>query len=295
MEFQTLDNPTTMATGGAGQDIPTRVSGDKWCTSRERSADSDADNVTLAIDLRTSWTNASVVFREISNEPAPPSLNELTLWSDPDGISFYVWSGEVSHMGGVYDLGGVPENLLWKFTGDKAGGGIWTNSSRPPSSKLRNPIHRPGTFSCAATLGDTVYHIGGLVWAKTDPDVYDIDAYNLDTIISYNTTSGNWRNDLSSQIGSSGKIRGARTGEVSASGLDGRPLMIVIGGYDPWLSGSNWNPKGNALTYVSFDNVTIYDPYIDKWYAQRASGDIPRPRDMFCAVTVRGHNGTYEM
>lgn len=125
--------------------------------------------------------------------------------------------------------------------------------------------------------------ISGDLRRESDPDVHDYDAYNLDTIISYNTSSETWRNDLASQIGSSGKIRGAETGIIPAFGLDSRRLMIVIGGYDPWLNGASWNPKDELATDISFNNITIYDPYIDKWYAEHVSGDIPKPRDMFCA------------
>lgn len=66
--------------------------------------------------------------------------------------------------------------------------------------------------------------------------------------------------------------------------------MIVVGGRDPGTNVSQ--PPAN---YSAFDNVTLYDPYIDVWYAQKASGDIPASREEFCAVTVRGDNGTYEM
>ena len=76
---------------------------------------------------------------------------------------------------------------------------------------------------------------------------------------------------------------------IPALGLDGRGLLIVLGGRDP--GPTPWGP--GALT--SFKNITIYDTCIGTRYVQHATGDIPGPRERFCAVSIAGDNGTYEM
>jgi hypothetical protein len=98
---------------------------------------------------------------------------------------------------------------------------------------------------------------------------------------------------LNSRIGTEGTIQGGSIGTISALGLDGRGFIVLLGGGDPGTNVSD-------LTYFSshyfdFSNVTIYDPYIDVWYAQTATGDIPGVRYSFCLVIILGDNGTYEM
>lgn len=114
--------------------------------------------------------------------------------------------------------------------------------------------------------------------------------YYKNTITSFNTSSGVWRNDLITRIGSSGTIDGAQSGIVSALGLDGRDLIVIIGGFDPGT-----NASAPTKNYFDFGNITFYDPYIDRWYAQSAIGDIPGVREYFCAVSVAGDDGTFEM
>jgi hypothetical protein len=148
---------------------------------------------------------------------------------------------------------------------------------------------RPGGTGCSTTLRDTGYYVGGRVWEQSDVDASPI-GYFQNTTTSFNFSSGTWNNERHTSVGSAGTIEGASAGTVSALGLDGRGLMVIIGGRDPGTNASQ--PLAN---YFELSNVTLYDPYIDKWYAQQASGDIPAVRELFCAVTVRGENGTYEM
>jgi hypothetical protein len=70
-------------------------------------------------------------------------------------------------------------------------------------------------------------------------------------------------------------------------------LIVLLGGGDPGTNVSDLTYYSSH--YFDFSNVTIYDPHIDVWYAQTATGDIPGLRDSFCLVTIPGDNGTYEM
>jgi hypothetical protein len=82
--------------------------------------------------------------------------------------------------------------------------------------------------------------------------------YSQNTITLFNSSSGIWNNELSTSIGSSGTIEGAAAGTVTACGLDGRGLMVIIGGRDPGT-----NVSQSPANYFEFSNVTLYDPYID--------------------------------
>ena len=65
-----------------------------------------------------------------------------------------------------------------------------------------------------------------------------------------------------------------------------RGILLAIGG------------KGSLDTSGGgdFNNVTIYDKDGQKWYSQTASGAIPEPEYLFCAVGNRGgDNSTYEV
>lgn len=50
-----------------------------------------------------------------------------------------------------------------------------------------------------------------------------------------------------------------------------------------------------SLEYVSFDNMTFYDPSAKEWFWQTTTGDIPGARMRYCAVSAAGFNGTYDM
>jgi hypothetical protein len=138
-------------------------------------------------------------------------------------------------------------------------------------------------------IGDVGYYVGGRVWKQSDMDASPT-GYFQNTITTFNMSSGIWNNELKTSIGSSGTIEGASIGTITAFGLDGRGLIVLIGGRDPGT-----NVSAPIANYFALSNVTLYDPYIDRWYAQQASGDIPPPREEFCAVTVPGDNGTYEV
>jgi hypothetical protein len=128
------------------------------------------------------------------------------------------------------------------------------------------------------TLGDASGNSLGTVWEQSDADAAPT-GYFHSTATSFNFSSGIWNNELPTRIGSSSAIEGAKAGTVPAFSLDGRGLMVVIGGRDPGTNVSK--PPEN---YIGFNNVTLYDPYIDTWYAQQATGDIPAAGEMFCAV-----------
>jgi len=239
------------------------------------------DNVTLSIELSTSWTNISVTINIILTDSSVPSLNQGVIWKDPNQTVFYPWAGQVSDIAIDYP---PPPLKLWRFAVNGAGGS-W--SQVPESSTTFNTLVRQAR-GWGLTVGDTGYYLGGILSSLSDPSAGST-ATSMSMITSLNFTSGAWSKDLRIDLNSQGTVIGQKVLAITALGLDQRDLLVLIGGYDPDCSSC-----GNS-SYTYFSNITIYDPYIDLWLAQQATGPAPAPREAFCAVAIKGDNGTYEM
>jgi len=209
-----------------------------------------------------------------------PTMNGETTWTTPDGKSFYVWGGGLSNV----DLDRTPPPVeLWKFASDGKGGGLWTqeNVSDPTFSKLQ----RSGS-ACGIAVGDSGYLVGGYVTLFTDASASGSQNSGM---TSFNSSSGAWNYEATLPLSDFGNLFYASAVTIPASNLDDRGLLFVLGGLSV-------NPDPTQQSDVaSFNNITMYDPYIDAWFSQHATGDVPTPRENFCAVAVKGDNGTYEM
>lgn len=184
-----------------------------------------------------------------------------------------------------------PPTDLWKFTSNSSGGGVWAQI--PVNSETFSSLVRASVGS-GVSISDTGLYVGGVISGKTTHE--SGTGTDATGVISFNYTSGIWELDSSLGLGTNGEIVGARAVTIPAFGLDGRGLMVVLGGSDPARDPSlNWGATPGNNTMMLLSNITMYDPYIGLWTAQRATGDIPPPREMFCAVSVAGDNGTYEM
>lgn len=238
------------------------------------------DNATLSIDLSTSWTNYSVIINTIAKDPSVPRLNMGVLWKDPNETAFYQWAGQVSNIAIDYP---PPILKLWKFTVDESGSS-W--SVLPESSIIFDGLVRQ-TYGWGLTVRDTSFYLGGYLCTLSDVSS-GAEATTIPGITSLNLTSGIWITDSTAGLNSQGTIAGQKVLAITASGVDQRDILVIIGGLDSCSScGSD--------DYTSFNSITLYDPYINAWFAQQATGAAPSPREGFCAVSVKGDNGTYEM
>lgn len=162
---------------------------------------------------------------------------------------------------------------MWKFTSDATGGGAW--SEEGINYTTSQSLLRPGGQDCGITLGEVGYYVGVRVWEEPDVNASPT-GYCQDTITAFNISANTWSSTLKTSIGTEGTIQGASIGTISALGLDKRGLLVLIGGKDP---GTNVSDAYYGFShYFNFSNTTIYDPYIDVWYAQTATGDIPGVR-----------------
>jgi hypothetical protein len=118
---------------------------------------------------------------------------------------------------------------LWQFIEDGKGRGVWprVSVSDPEFSNLFRQVSGSGT-----TIGDMAYYLGGLTSQRTDPSKQGSDML-MPGIASSNITSGAWSNDSSVGLNTAGMIRSSEVVTIPAFGLDGRGLLIILGGRDP--------------------------------------------------------------
>lgn len=202
------------------------------------------------------------------------------LWTT-DANSCYSWAGDTGDLGSQPP----PQNALWKFVSDGTGLGVWSQIPVGDST-FSNLLRR--TSGCGATIRDTGYYVSGQATSASDPGV-NKKGEQLPQIgvVSFNSSSRAWDNETSVGLNMYGKTRASKAVTLPAFSLDGRGLLVVLGGEEPG------RPVDQAL--ASFNNITMYDPYIGRWFSQRASGDVPGARQDFCAVAIQGDVGTYEM
>ncbi|KAH8752940.1 hypothetical protein BGZ57DRAFT_912299 [Hyaloscypha finlandica] len=239
------------------------------------------NNITLSIDLSSSWKNATVAINLVPKGLAP-ILNHETLWKTPDRNSCFLWAGETSLL--IY---GSPPLEVWKFNIDNLGGGTW--SPAPSSDTLFPHLLRQST-GCGVANGDTGFYTGGYTSGKTDFATSGQANIGREGIVSLNMTSGAWSNDSTIGLDEYGMIQSCVAVTLPAIGLD-RSLIIILGDWGPPLWASQILPSRQ----MSLNNITIYDPHIGVWFSQTATGTIPGNRGNFCAVSIPGDNGTYEI
>ncbi|KAI4272136.1 MAG: hypothetical protein LQ337_005505 [Flavoplaca oasis] len=234
-------------------------------------------NVTLSIDMRTSWTNDTVSIRSI-DKGAAPNLNKQILWPSTDNQTFFAFGGEQGHYDG---LGPDPPDVsCWQFTADGDGGGLWDMFS-PADDSVFHQLTRPDSAS-GATVGNTGFILKGVASARTSPEtLYYSGRVPIPGIVSFNITSNLWQNDTMPQYIENLSAPEGLLASVDAFGTDG--LLVTTG-----LALDADNPP-------SFNNITIYDPSDKSWHAQTATGQIPAARSLACTVSAKGDNGTYEL
>ena len=240
---------------------------------------------TYSIDVSSSWTNATVVIKQIDKNIDGRALDRPKLWTASDNSSFYSYNGV---KGSLPDPGDSLANKLYKFTSDGSGGGQWfeEEQSYTASSNFTNLVRVGGSANACGP--DTCYFVGGWRdWNTDDAIKHSIPAAG---IVSYNLTSRQWYND--SLVGSvfKGPWRDGQLFFTDVAGSEG--VLIAIGGSVTNLAGGN-------LVTLSFGYAYMYDIATKSWYQQATDGDVPLlPRMHYCTVGLQGGNPvnkTYEV
>lgn len=208
-------------------------------------------------------------------------LNRQTLWWDEKHQTVYCFGGEKSYGNPVGNSYSTPAESIWRFTPDSEGKGTvnWTEAVGPstdhtfPSDLLRVA----GGISAYDDSG--AYYIGGYVTAATSPKVHFLNnaglvdvpgllSFDFDSLDLTNSTAGG---GYASQYGPGNWLDIGAMLSVPQFGSDG--IFLLLGGVE--------NP---------FNNITIYDKKSQTWHTQMATGDIPAPRTLFCAVVVQSND-----
>ncbi len=256
----------------------------KWLIlSRSRYAEPN----TLVLDLSRSWLPANVSFGIIPKPSGVPILNSPSLWYNAaQNELLQGFAGSASswpNTSFAYDLS------LWSLKLDHhagVSGGTWRevfDSWHKAFGALTRPF-----FGLAAHGGDSTCVLGGYSTGQTTPALAGHGRVLLPGIVSYNMTSGEFRNASATEYYGSGTAQRGQSVYVPTYGAKG---LFVMLGSDNWRDNS-YTP-GKRL--VSFANVTLFDPVERRWYWQTARGEVPKSRIEFCAAGAQSTNGTYEM
>ncbi|KAI9766840.1 MAG: hypothetical protein M1839_004763 [Geoglossum umbratile] len=233
----------------------------------------DAVNQTFAISLSTSWTSSSVqavandkpIGYEYSRKPA--------LWYDPVNGSVFSWGGF------TYDNG--DSKSMWAFRPDGRGGAVW-EERYSQNDDFWTHFTSPGGTSFATTpLG--FYSLGGALIKGGKPN------FAMPGLVVYDFRERTWSNLTSAAYSGCGCAVLGQSQYVSGFGQDG--LLVFLGGDSP---DNHIYQTGDSMRDLS--NVTAYDIHNQKWYYQKATGDVPPAREQFCMAGAQGtDNSTYEI
>ncbi|OTB05482.1 hypothetical protein M426DRAFT_319745 [Hypoxylon sp. CI-4A] len=242
-----------------------------------------AENSTLSLSLKESWTNDTVEFRSISKR-APP-LDQQVYWSDPSNGAgaLYTWGGMA-----VGSASPPADDDLWRFNADGTGGGTWTISSE---GDYRDFVRLVRPVGAAFTQGNQVgYALGGQATSKTDSSIQkEYPGYALPGLVSYDFQTGNWTNSTTTP-NSYGALGTSLNGLAEFVPFGPNGLLLFLGGAEAPIDATN-----ETIVQTAINGVYLYDPSTGKWYKQPITGDRPSPFERACSVGVPGPNNTYEI
>ncbi|KAK4092358.1 hypothetical protein Purlil1_2979 [Purpureocillium lilacinum] len=212
---------------------------------------------TISIPLDTSWSLSSTTNLTIPGHDPPPR-NMFGLWADAKAGVLYRYGGEKSYNANV----SLENQALWKFAPNNGGGGLWS-VERPQNPEVFDgrPLGTRGRLRSATADSACILPVPGMM--------------------TYNATTKVWSKEevvdpSSKEADSKGRFT---TGEAQCvTGFGPNPIVVALGGW-----------------YADFQTVSMYDTVKEKWFWQRAGGSVPRVRENYCAVGVRGPQGTFEI
>jgi hypothetical protein len=179
---------------------------------------------------------------------------------------------------------------LWSLKLDASAGGrsgSWTEvlyAKHSAFAALTRPVSGLSAYG-----GDSAFVLGGYSSGQ-DKTKAATAGTPLPGLVHYNMTSRQFANMSATQYHGTGTAQRGVMVHVPVYGGSKHGLFVMLGGYS---SAVTVFTPGHG--HVSLANITLYDPATRRWHWQTAQGDMPRPRDEFCAAGARSTNGTYEM
>jgi hypothetical protein len=245
-----------------------------WRRTRDYQADwtrAPSVEITILIDMRKSWTNASVPYVVAPSHGA--ILGDEILWPANDNKTCYSFGGSTTH---IWNAWLSPPVTMWQFALNSSGGGSWSEFTPTDSSGWKT-IMRPD-LAAGTTLENTGYIIGGQANDHTSSETMGLggSVFPLGGIASYNMTTNRWFND---------------TAPANVTNV----FLEAVTNFGPagLLVSAGFGNESNIPDIVT--NVSIYEPIGKSWHTQSTTGEAPKTREWACTTGLRGDNGTYEM
>lgn len=234
---------------------------------------SQTENKTYGLDLSKDWTNSSLEMVETERPSDSPALNNEVLWYDNKRNTIYCFGGATTFATKVlYYLNPLPDSI-WGFKPDGEGSGTWHQVLGPISKPFPSDIHR---IACglSGSDGSRGYYLGGFVSWETSPGMPQ-DRFFPPSLLMFDFETLTITN--SSDDGYISQNSGAMI-NIPIYGENG--VLVIL-------------PSFNERPNDGFNNISFYDKKNKKRYTQVASGDIPEPRTLFCAIGIEGDEKPY--
>jgi hypothetical protein len=232
-------------------------------------------NRTFSISLATSWTNTSVIFKQVDPGSRPWRYGSA-LWSTKTGFRRF----------GGLSLSGFTDDALWDFHANGDGGGTW-------QAHQDNEAAVFGLYGAACGSSLAVgYCLGGVHETGNSNNRRFMPSSEL---FLYNLTSDPpKRSNISHPNANFTNWMGVTQ---MIPELGGQGVLVFMGGSlilgDPSYDYLQGSPS--KLGPVKFDTVTVFDPVSQQWGFQKTGGSPPAPRSGACSVLVRSQMGSYEL
>jgi hypothetical protein len=237
-------------------------------------------NSTYSISLKSTWTNSSIALNQIA-KGAAPVLNDVNLFPDAAGTSFFAYNGLVST---AYSSANPtpPQDQLWQFlpNGD---GGKWTIAESPNLDRV--------AYVGAAQGNGTAYFLGGWENWRTTTAYHNNTGlrYPAGGLVSYDLNTRTWANQSIAELAPTGWSFNSQVHYLK--GLPKTGLLLAMGGA---TAAPGFLASGEEILN-SYGYVSLYDTDSSTWYNQTTTGDIPVQRYGTCSVGLTGDNGTFEV
>lgn len=238
---------------------------------------------TLAIDLSTSWTSASVSATSHERPSHMKTSRRPLLWYDAKNNDVYEWSGW------TYDgNANENENWIWTFQPDGHGGSQWNQYPAPATkdSSLSTIFGSSTVYTPTA-----FYSLGGTLVPPVIQGFQYLANTSIQGLLSFTFSDNTWTNTSSVEFAPSGFSVLGEACFVPNFGKEG--LLIFLGGESP---PNNTYHYQNATALVDMATIPVYDIHTGAWYHQVATGDVPSGRTGLCAIGApAADNSSFEM
>ena len=212
------------------------------------------------------------------------------LWANQEKNVIYRWGGDGSY--GTTTVG--DDNLhLWVFTPDDNGGGKWGIQS-PGNPSVFSEVFSAGSAG-GAVCGGVGFSLGGFGSAASDHKLGDNPFGSnlpLPGILQFDFSTSKWSNESTTPLTNVGSvIRDNLACLDDVKGISGKGMLVAVGG----AATSAQAATDNAIQLIDMSNITVYDSKNNKWFSQKATGDVPEGRTWAAMTGAVAKDGSFNI